>query len=657
MAGLINIIKDMKKSTLFMTMLAVVFMIAGCASDGMPIYRPGSSQTDTSDEDEGSGNGTVTPPPAVAEPDYGRLTAANHPRIIFTSDDFAKIAQAGTANAALKIVHDIIINQANSTVGKADLTYTLSGKRLLSVSRDAQQRILSCAYAYKTTGEQKYLTQAEHDINTVCDFQDWNAAKHWLDVGEMATGVALGYDWLYDGLSEDTKAKVVQKLKDYCFTPANNQQWNLNFYESEGNWNQVCNGGIIASALAIYEKDAALCKSMIEKSITTNGPAIEAMYAPDGNYPEGYSYWNYGTLYQALINTMLYTSTGSDAGLSQKEGFSKTGKYMLFMEGPAKKCFNYSDCAPGVTPCIAQWYFAWKYDDLSHLYLEKSRLGSYSGSAEARLMPLIAWYAYKMDISSLDDITAPAEKVWRGNGKTPVLLAHGNWAMDATDKFLGIKGGKASTSHAHMDAGSFVYDYAGVRWSADMGLQSYGTLEPYVDLWNMNDGSQRWNVFRYQNTSHSTITINDAPHRVGGMAEIKAVINDGTKLGGIVDMSAAVSNQAERVVRTIYMKGNDLYVEDEITARSDKDAKVRWTMVTLAKPVIEYGNITLEAGGKYLYMKKSSSSMHNPVWKTWTTVSPNSYDAANTGYYMCGYEVTVTKGTAANITIRLTPEE
>jgi hypothetical protein len=208
-----------------------------------------------------------------------------------------------------------------------------------------------------------------------------------------------------------------------------------------------------------------------------------------------------------------------------------------------------------------------------------------------------------------------------------------------------------------MDAGSFVYDYAGVRWSADMGLQSYGTLEPYVDLWNMNDGSQRWNVFRYQNTSHSTITINDAPHRVGGMAEIKAVINDGTKLGGIVDMSAAVSNQAERVVRTIYMKGNDLYVEDEITARSDKDAKVRWTMVTLAKPVIEYGNITLEAGGKYLYMKKSSSSMHNPVWKTWTTVSPNSYDAANTGYYMCGYEVTVTKGTAANITISLTPEE
>jgi hypothetical protein len=105
------------------------------------------------------------------------------------------------------------------------------------------------------------------------------------------------------------------------------------------------------------------------------------------------------------------------------------------------------------------------------------------------------------------------------------------------------------------------------------------------------------------------------------------------------------------------MKGNDLYVEDEITARSDKDAKVRWTMVTLAKPVIEYGNITLEAGGKYLYMKKNSSTMHNPVWMTWPAVGPNPYDASNAGYYMCGYEVTVTKGRTANIAIRLTPDE
>lgn len=636
---------------MFLMTFVAVMMVAACSPERMPIYEPGSSVS----PDDGSE--TVVPTPPAANPDYTGLTASNHPRIIFSENDFDNIAQAAASNEALKTIHGAVINMANASVGKADLQYTLSGKRLLSVSRDAMQRILSCAYVYKTTGEQKYLTQAEHDINTVCGFQDWNAEKHWLDVGEMAAGVALAYDWLYGELSQDTKSKVVTALKNYCFTPAQNRQWNLNFYESQGNWNQVCNGGIIAAALAIYETEATLCKSMIEKSISSNGPAVEAMYSPDGNYPEGYSYWNYGTVYQALINTMLSTATGSDAGLSAKEGFAKTGKYMLFMEGTTGKSFNYSDCAQSVVPCIAQWYFAWKYGDLSHLYIEKDRLNNYSGSSEARLMPLIAWYAYKMQITSLGNITAPNENIWKGNGTTPVLLVHDNWAMDATDKFLGIKGGKANTSHAHMDAGSFVYDYNGVRWSADMGLQSYGTLEPYVDLWNMNDGSERWNVFRYKNTSHSTITINDAPHRVSGMAEITAAINDGTRLGGIVDMSAAVSNQAESVIRTIYMKGDDLYVEDEIKAKSDKDAKVRWTMVTTAKPVIEYGNITLEAAGKYLYMKKSSSTSHNPVWMTWSTVSTNSYDASNAGFSMCGYEVTVAKGATAKITIKLTPEE
>jgi hypothetical protein len=56
-------------------------------------------------------------------------------------------------------------------------------------------------------------------------------------------------------------------------------------------------------------------------------------------------------------------------------------------------------------------------------------------------------------------------------------------------------------------------------------------------------------------------------------------------------------------------------------------------------------------------MKKNSSTMHNPVWMTWPAVGPNPYDESNAGYYMCGYEVTVTKGRTANIAIRLTPDE
>lgn len=60
-----------------------------------------------------------------------------------------------------------------------ELVYKLddSNKRILDVSRDALLRIFTCAYAYRMTGENKYLLKAERDMNAVCNFSDWNAKQ------------------------------------------------------------------------------------------------------------------------------------------------------------------------------------------------------------------------------------------------------------------------------------------------------------------------------------------------------------------------------------------------------------------------------------------------------------------------------------------------
>lgn len=650
-----KIVNDMKRTFLLgLVLLAGVSVAVACSDDEFPAFHPGDSKKNQQVDSSKTDPGTIT----AKDLDYTKLTADNHPRVIFTGEEFAAIAAATSANPALKTMHEAIVAQANKTVGSADLERVLTGKRLLSVSRDAEKRILYCAYAYKTTGETKYLTQAEHDIVTVCKFSDWNAGKHFLDVGEMAAGVGLGYDWLYSDLSAETRTLAEKALNDFAFSPAQNKVWNLDFYSTVNNWNQVCNGGLVCAALAVYEKNQTVAKAIIEKAIESNKTAMSSMYAPDGNYPEGYGYWNYGTLYEALMLSAMETAAGSDAGISSAEGFSKTGKYMLFMEGPIKQCFNYSDCASSTRACMSQWYFASKFGDKSVLYLEKDRIGTYSSDDEARLLPLIAHFAYKVNLASLDDIQAPAEKFFRGEGTTPVVLVHSNWAMDNTDKFLGVKAGKANTSHSHMDAGSFVYDALGVRWSADLGLQSYGTLEPYINLWDMNDGSERWTSFRYNNFNHSTITVNEAYHKVSGAATIKGLVNDGTRMGATVDITAPLGNEISSAERTVYMEGDNLIVKDEIKALDGKEAKVRWTMVTRAVPTIEYGGITLKsATGKYMYLTTTSSTNHKPTLKTWSTTSTNSWDAANTGYYECGYEVTVKAGATAVITVKLSPND
>ncbi len=643
----------MKRFVRILLLAAVCVAIAGCTEDRFPVFVPGSSAA----SGEEPSNPVIPPPVVTPDPDWSRLTSSAHPRIIYTDADFEAIRKGISGNPVLAEIHNGIIAIATSSLTAADLERKLSGKRLLDVSRNAEERILSCAYAYKTTSDRRFLEKAEHDIVTVCNFSDWNARKHFLDVGEMAAGVALGYDWLYNELSDETKSLVCRKLNEFAFSPALGKVWNLDFYSAVNNWNQVCNGGLVCAALAVYEKDQQVAREIVDKAMQSNVAAMETMYSPDGNYPEGYSYWNYGTLYEALMLTAMETATGSDTGLSNIGGFSHTGKYMLYMESPLGQCFNYSDCAPSAVACLAQWYFAHKFNDLSLLYLEKDKIRSYRSSSESRLLPLVAYYAYKMNIESLDDITAPEESFFVGEGLTPVVLVHDSWTMDTSDKFLGIKGGKGNTSHAHLDAGSFVYDAFGVRWSADLGLQSYGTLEPYINLWNMNDGSERWTAFRYNNYNHSTLTVNNTYHRVAGEAKIEGIINDNGKKGAIVDMTGPLSNEAAKVRRTVWMEGDNLYVTDEITARQDKDADVRWTMVTRARPVIEYGAITLSSANRTLYLKTSSSTRHRPVLKTWSTVSSNSWDQANTGYYECGYELTVSKGMEASVTVCLTPEE
>ena len=87
---------------------------------------------------------------------------------------------------------------------------------------------------------------------------------------------------------------------------------------------------------------------------------------------------------------------------------------------------------------------------------------------------------------------------------------------------------------------------------------------------------------------------------------------------------------------------------DEIKARTDKSAKVRWCMVTPAVPTVESNRIVLTNGSKVMYL--TASGTVKPTYKTWSTTSENSYDQANPGTYMVGFEATVTANQTATFT-------
>ena len=45
----------------------------------------------------------------------------------------------------------------------------------------------------------------------------------------------------------------------------------------------------------------------------------------------------------------------------------------------------------------------------------------------------------------------PSSNLWYGEGLVPVAMIHTGWNYDATDQYVGLKGGAASSNHGHMD--------------------------------------------------------------------------------------------------------------------------------------------------------------------------------------------------------------
>lgn len=256
---------------------------------------------------------------------------------------------------------------------------------------------------------------------------------------------------------------------------------------------------------------------------------------------------------------------------------------------------------------------------------------------------------------SVNEITPPVKKLWVGQGRNPVALMRSSWTeKDAV--YVAIKGGSPSVNHGHMDVGSFIMEALGERWAMDFGMQDYNSLETAgVDLWNMKQNSQRWEVFRYNNQAHNTLTVNNQLQAVGGYAKITSSGESAGMINAITEITSVYTGLLNKAVRGIAIVDNKyVTVRDEIET-SGSETVIRWNMVTSATVNITDNNTAvLTKNGKKLELKvKGSSSV---TMKTWSTEPSHSYDAANPGTIMVGFEVTVPANTKAALTVLLLPQ-
>lgn len=531
---------------------------------------------------------------------------APHPRLLVTNADWQSLPERQRRDPDLARFVAAIMARARSDLSKPPVEHRLQGRRLLGVSREFLRRALFWAFAWRITGEAVFLARSQREMLAVAAFPDWNPA-HFLDVAEMTTGLAIAYDWLYYALTEETRKSVRRAIIDKGIAQARHGH---KTFKSKHNWGQVCIGGMVLGALAVAEDEPELTADLLAAAQRDARIAL-APYQPDGVYPEGPAYWVYGTSYEVLLIAALRSALGTDWGLMSAPGVLESATFYAQSIGPTGHYFNFADCGEDSALPVALVYLAREHGQAGLLGAQREKIRRNKGLTE-RFAPLSAlWWPE-------DEGRRELPTQYSGQGVQALAIWRTAW-NDKNALWFAIKGGGANCNHGHMDAGSFVLDWGGVRWAKDLGLQDYHSLERLgIDLWNMKQDSARWQVFRLGSAAHNTLSIDGQPHSAMGMATL--TMSDAQRAR--IDLSPVLGVNAQR---SAHFSATMLRIDDAVDAEPGR--MVRWAMNTEAQIVLNERSARLSLGDEHLIVDFSGTPVSLSVHDISTPAQ--SYNAAN----------------------------
>ena len=527
-----------------------------------------------------------------------------HPRLIFTADKFAAIRSQladPKGDPVYKKLYEKLLHHADRFLCEPPIEYHIpDGIRLLYVCRENCNRMLILSIVYNLSGDERYAKAAWRVLSTVCAFPDFNP-YHFLDVGEMACGVGLCYDWLYGWLDEEKRRTVRDALVKKAIYPIiedfddkpRARSWNWRG-ELADNWRLVI-AGICVSALAIMDEldgeELVSAERAAEQTLYDIRRAL-ALFAPYGAYEEGHGYWYFAMLYYTYLAKSLMTATGTDFGYVDVVGMRHTNRYMLAVNGPVST-FDYHDCDHHDRNIPPQMMFLADYFGRYAEALPRVREIMRDGE-EGALECISDMFLYnpeflKASESGADlDLCLPVAEIASmrsGNSEGDM------WLGFHCDDPIGGEG------HDHMDSGTFVLDALGESFIVDTCRDNY-------NLPNYN------NCYRVREEGHNVIVLNpdaDYSMRWGGTAAICDFVSAEHTAYAVGELSQAY-REDHGVIS--YRRGAALMRAERAAVIRDelelsREGEAYWFAHTRADITLTDGGrgATLTVGGKTLYAR------------------------------------------------------
>lgn len=521
-----------------------------------------------------------------------------HPRMFADADKLADIRSRIRTDENMKAWYEGVKKGAESAYEtQTPGWYFEADGSMLSRVREVMDKIEKWVMVYQMETDpavkQKYLDRTWKEISgVVFDWPDWDH-MHFLDPSEMMRCIALAYDWMYDGWTEEQRGVIRNAIIERGLQPAYDSYkgyGNVTWVKLENNWSLVCHGSVIIAALALFDYQPDYCAQLMEWAMHA-WENVMYQFAPEGAWEEGVTYWNFAIRYYVPCIDVMNWFLGTDYGyFDDIEGVSRTGYYPPYMTGPMGQ-FNYHDAGEGFERTEAHFWMAKRLNDPD--------LGGYrmnqilQGNSGTSVYDLL-WYdpAY----CNLD-VDLPRDGLF--DAKVTTATFRSNWT-DRGALFGGIHGAYNNVNHGHVDVGTFVLDALGVRWACDLGADAYA-LPSYMS---------NPNVYRRRAEGHNTIVV-DPPGRQQGSyfydqePNATGVVEQyvSKDKGGYVVMDISQTNQKmASAKRGMFMlPGREqLLVQDEIELKSPGD--VWWFMHTRTDVTLspDRRSATLTYGGKTL---------------------------------------------------------
>ncbi len=503
-----------------------------------------------------------------------------HPRVFADAARLDEVRDNIARYPILRQWYNSLVEKAEGYANAETLYYTKpDGIRLLSVSVELLRRMENLGIAYQMTGDAKYAQTAWRDLEAVSNFGDWNPS-HYLDVATMSMGVAVGYSWFYDYLTDAQKDTIAEgftrcALNTYIEAVDRGTWWTY----VNSNWNPWCHGGLLEGIVAMSDRlNAADAMYALDRMF----PYMEYLYPefiPDGGWAEGTAYHATTLRYLSLWCATLEAATGKDFGYWDLPGMDTTAYFSEVLSG-ADGVYNYGDNTETLSQCEAQEWFATKYNDPA---LAKMRYHNLlEGGRDIYLYDLLMTQPEDMGGTSA---IAPDTYYQKMN----IVSMRTSWTDLSDGFFLAAKGGEHGVSHFHYDHGGFVMDVGGVRFAYELGRESY----------SITGNDTKTYQYKKRAEGHNTYVIN--PDETPGQVDkaVAPVIGfDSSESGcyAIIDLSQSYK-EAQDMKRGFWLTDDrrKLLIQDEV--KLSEPSEVYWFMHT-------QGNIEVQDDGKTVYITK-----------------------------------------------------